>query len=84
MNTERGACLKIIQKMYIQVAQRSLILGKWMRSEIMGSNGEGPTINEGVEEFSVFLESRIFHSIWASIKLRFATCTGVPKKKTSP
>jgi hypothetical protein len=52
-----------------------------MRSEIMGSNGEGPTINEGVEEFSVFLENRIFHSIWASIKLRFATCTGVPKKR---
>jgi hypothetical protein len=55
-----------------------------MRSEIMGSNGEGPTINEAVEGFSVFLESRISHSIWASIKLRFATRTGVPKKKTSP
>jgi hypothetical protein len=50
----------------VHVAKRSLILGKWMRSEIVGSSGERPTVNEGVGGFSVFLASRISHSICAS------------------
>jgi hypothetical protein len=61
----------------VQVAKRSLILGKWMRSEIVGSSRERPSVNETVGEFSVFLLSRISHSICASqvgVKLRFATC----------
>jgi peptidoglycan/LPS O-acetylase OafA/YrhL len=51
---------------YVQVVQRSLILGKWMRSEIVESNGERPTINDAMGGFSVFLASRISHSICAS------------------
>jgi hypothetical protein len=47
-----------------------------MRSEIMGSSGERPTVKEAVGGFSVFLASRISHSILriSSIKLRVATC----------
>jgi hypothetical protein len=37
-----------------------------MRSEIVGSSGESTTVNEAVEGFSVFLASRISHSICAS------------------
>jgi hypothetical protein len=50
----------------IQVAKRSLILGKWMRSEIVESSGTRPTVKEAVGGFSVFLASRISHSICAS------------------
>jgi hypothetical protein len=51
---------------HVQVRKPSLILGKWMRSEILGSSGERPTVNEAVGRFSVFLASRISHSICAS------------------
>jgi hypothetical protein len=37
-----------------------------MRSEIVGSSGERPTVNEAVEAFSVFLATQISHSICAS------------------
>jgi hypothetical protein len=37
-----------------------------MRSEIVGSNGERPTVNEAVGGFSIFLATRISHSICAS------------------
>jgi hypothetical protein len=57
-----------------QNGKRSLILGKWMRSEIVGSSGERPSANETVGRFSVFLASRISHSIWAS-QVRFVFCT---------
>jgi hypothetical protein len=50
----------------VQVAKCSLILGKWMRCEIVGSSGERPTVNKAVRGFSVFLTSRISHSICAS------------------
>jgi hypothetical protein len=50
----------------VQVAKCSLILGKWMRCEIVGSSGERPTVNKAVRGFSVFLASRISHSICAS------------------
>jgi hypothetical protein len=47
-----------------------------MRSEIVGSSGERPTVNEAVEGFSVFLATQISHSICASqVKLHCATCT---------
>jgi hypothetical protein len=50
-----------------------------MRSEIVGSSGERPTVNKAVGGFSVFLANRISHSMLylriSSIKLRFATCT---------
>jgi hypothetical protein len=32
----------------VTYAECSLILGKWMRSEIMGSSGERPTVKEAV------------------------------------
>jgi hypothetical protein len=44
----------------------SLILGKWMRSEIVGSSEEKPTVNEVVGGFSVFFATRISHCICAS------------------
>jgi hypothetical protein len=37
-----------------------------MRSEIVGCSGERPTVNEAVGGFSVFLVTRIAHSICAS------------------
>jgi hypothetical protein len=37
-----------------------------MRSEIVGSSGERPTVNEAVGGFSVFLATGISHSICAS------------------
>jgi hypothetical protein len=37
-----------------------------MRSEIVESSGKRPTVNEAVGGFSVFLASRISHSICAS------------------
>jgi hypothetical protein len=37
-----------------------------LHSEIVGSSGEKPTVNEAARGFSVFLASRISHSIWAS------------------
>jgi hypothetical protein len=37
-----------------------------LHSEIVGSSGERLTVNEAVRGFSVFLASRISHSIWAS------------------
>jgi hypothetical protein len=37
-----------------------------MHSEIVGSSGERSTVNEAVGGFSVFLASRISHSICAS------------------
>jgi hypothetical protein len=51
---------------HVQVAKHSLILGKWMPSEIVESSGERPTVNDAVGGFSVFLASRISHSICAS------------------
>jgi hypothetical protein len=60
------SCLTQVMGHPVQVAKRSLILGKWMRSEIVGSRGERPTVKEAVGGFSVFLVSRISHSICAS------------------
>jgi hypothetical protein len=37
-----------------------------MRSEIVESSGERPTVNEAVGGFSVFLATQISHSICAS------------------
>jgi hypothetical protein len=43
-----------------------LILGKWRRSEIVGRSGERSTVNKAVRGSSVFLASRISHSICTS------------------
>jgi hypothetical protein len=43
----------------LQVTKCSLILGKWMRSKIVGSSGERSTVN----------------CLSAHLKLRCATCT---------
>jgi hypothetical protein len=37
-----------------------------MRSEVVGSSGEGPSVNKAVGGFSIFLATRISHSICAS------------------
>jgi hypothetical protein len=46
-----------------------------MRSKIVGSSGERPTVNEAVGGFSVFLAS--CKSDYQAPKLRFATCSKV-------
>jgi hypothetical protein len=37
-----------------------------MRSKVGGSSGEGPSVNKAVGGFSIFLATRISHSICAS------------------
>jgi hypothetical protein len=57
-----------------------------MRSEIVGSSGERPTVNEAVGGFSVFLATRISHSICASqvssyvVRPVTATATNISSK----